>query len=86
MVLANKADALQSDTEAEVEESRAKLAKLKEEAISMWNKGPNVEGRSLEVVAASAKYTQNLAKVVKLLGAYVKEARAAEVAGVGSRG
>ncbi|KAG8837264.1 GTPase of the mitochondrial inner membrane that associates with the large ribosomal subunit [Serendipita sp. 400] len=86
MVLANKADALQSDTEAEVEESRAKLAKLKEDAISMWNKGPNVEGRSLEVVAASAKYTQNLAKVVKLLGAYVKEARAAEVAGVGSRG
>ncbi|KAG8834415.1 GTPase of the mitochondrial inner membrane that associates with the large ribosomal subunit [Serendipita sp. 399] len=84
MVLANKADALQSETEAEVAESRAKLAKLEEAALSMWNKGPNAEGRTLDVIAASAKYTQNLTKVVRLLGAYVKEARVAQATGSGA--
>lgn len=76
LVVANKADALQSESEEEIEEAKTKLARLTAAAHAMWATGPNVEGRVLEVVPASAKYTQNMTKVVKLLGSYVEEARA----------
>jgi GTP-binding protein len=76
MVVANKADALLSETEEEVQLSRAKLDRLKAEVAAMWERGPNVPGRTLEVVPASAKYTQNMKKVVQNLSSYVKEARA----------
>lgn len=75
MVVANKADALLSETEEEVELSRAKLERLKMAVAEMWERGPNVPGRELEVVPASAKYTQNMKKVVKKLSWYVQEAR-----------
>lgn len=76
LVVANKADALQSETEEEVEQAQAKLARLTAAVHAMWAAGPNVAGRVLDVVPASAKYTQNMTKVVKLLGSYVEEARA----------
>jgi GTP-binding protein len=76
MVLANKADALAAGTEEEVAQAKAKLDRLKETAQKMWEKGPNVDGRVLDVVAASAKFTQNMTKVVNLLASYVEAARA----------
>jgi GTP-binding protein len=75
MVVANKADALLSETEEELELSQAKLDRLKAEVAAMWERGPNVAGRMLEVVPASAKYTQNMKKVVQSLSSFVKEAR-----------
>lgn len=75
MVLANKADALEAETEEEIALAEAKLSQLKEVALAMWEKGPKADGRTLDVVPASAKYTQNMTKVVRLLASYVKEAR-----------
>ncbi|CCA67389.1 related to MTG2-Mitochondrial GTP binding protein [Serendipita indica DSM 11827] len=75
MVLANKADALDAKTAEEVDASRAKLSRLEKAVHDMWEAGPKIEGRTLDVVPASAKYTQNMTKVVRLLGTYVKEAR-----------
>ncbi|PVF96949.1 GTP-binding protein Obg/CgtA [Serendipita vermifera] len=76
MVLANKADALAAGTEEEVAQAKEKLARLKDTAREMWERGPNVGGRNLDVIAASAKYTQNMTKVVNLLASYVETSRA----------
>ena len=72
MVVANKADLLAQDGSAEqVEEARAKLARLErfvaEEMI--------VDGGTLDVVPISAKFNMNLKKAVGLMRGYVEEAR-----------
>ena len=74
MVVANKADLLAGDGDPEeVRLAREKLARLekfvKEEMVH--------EGRVLDVVATSAKYSQNLGGVVRKLRAYVEETRSA---------
>ncbi|KAL6306992.1 GTP-binding protein Obg/CgtA [Sparassis latifolia] len=85
MVLANKADLLggskgPEDTEA-VHEARAKLKRLEdfvalEMAIQNQDASGNIYGeRTLDVVPISAKYNQNLQKVVNLMRGYVEEAR-----------
>ncbi|KAN0138214.1 P-loop containing nucleoside triphosphate hydrolase protein [Lactarius tabidus] len=74
MVIANKADLLGSDGDLEeVQLARAKLARLEEFVrTSMDN-----DGRTLDVVPTSAKYSQNLRGVVHKLRTYVEEARLA---------
>lgn len=79
LVVANKADLLGGDGQDEdaVNEAKAKLRKLKEfvdnEMLSAWKGGEL--GRPIQVVPLSAKYGQNLKKVVSLLRDYVAEAR-----------
>lgn len=83
LVIANKADLLDAATKDEVREAKAKLARLEAfvkdemtpsdcdaEGYRTWE-----EVKALEVVPVSAKYRQNLEKVVRLLGSYVHEAR-----------
>ncbi|KAF8206420.1 P-loop containing nucleoside triphosphate hydrolase protein [Mycena galopus ATCC 62051] len=66
IVIANKADLLGGDgDEAAVAEAKAKLRRLEE----FW------EGRRLDVVPVSAKFSQNLTRVVGLMQTYVQEAR-----------
>jgi GTP-binding protein len=79
LVIANKADLLGGDGQDEdaVKEAKEKLQKLEKfvEAgmLSAWKGGEL--GRPIQVVPVSAKYSQNLKKVVGLLRAYVTEAR-----------
>jgi len=79
LVIANKADLLGGDGQDEdaVKEAKEKLQKLEKfvEAgmLSAWKGGEL--GRPIQVVPVSAKYGQNLKKVVGLLRAYVTEAR-----------
>ncbi|KZP04792.1 GTP-binding protein Obg/CgtA [Athelia psychrophila] len=79
LVIANKADLLGGDGhDADaVMEAKAKLHRLEEYAgknmISSWAGGEL--GRPLKVVPISAKYGQNLKKVVGLLKEYVTEVR-----------
>jgi GTP-binding protein len=79
LVIANKADLLGGDDQGEeaVKEAKEKLRKLEEfvdiEMLSAWKGGEL--GRPIPVVPVSAKYSQNLKKVVRLLRAYVTEAR-----------
>ncbi|GJJ14776.1 hypothetical protein Clacol_009044 [Clathrus columnatus] len=74
MVIANKADLLgphlEDPDDRRIEEARSKLSLL--EAWVHENFGP------LDVVPVSAKYNQNLRRVVKLLSAYVDESRQAQ--------
>lgn len=78
MVIANKADLLGGDGDAEaVLEAKAKLQRLEEYVSkhmrSAWTGGEL--GRPLKVVPVSAKYGQNLKKVVGLMKEYVSEVR-----------
>lgn len=74
MVIANKADLLAQDgNPEEVEAAQEKLQQLEEFVRS---KMVTASGRTLDVVAISGKYSQNLRKVVKLMEEYVAEARA----------
>jgi GTP-binding protein len=78
LVIANKADLLQAEDGDQVQEARQKLKMLEEKAKEMWEAGPRELGRTLEVIPASAKFTQNVAKVVKHLQQYVDDIRALE--------
>jgi len=78
MVIANKADLLQAEDEDQVREARQKLKMLETAAREMWEVGPRESGRTLEVIPASAKFTQNIAKVVRHLQRYVEDFRAPE--------
>lgn len=77
IVIANKADLLSSDSEEEVAEAKAKLARVEEfvkrEMRSAWRGGEL--GRPIDVVPVSGKYGLNLKKVVRLMKGYVEEAR-----------
>ncbi|KAF7969088.1 hypothetical protein HWV62_28336 [Athelia sp. TMB] len=78
MVIANKADLLGGDGDAEaVLEAKAKLQRLEEYVSkhmrSAWTGGEL--GRPLKVVPVSAKYGQNLKKVVGLMKEYISEVR-----------
>ncbi|TFL06976.1 GTP-binding protein Obg CgtA [Pterulicium gracile] len=72
IVIANKADLLGGGGDPEaVEEAKAKLQRLEEYVRE------NVQAdRPLDVVPVSAKFSQNAAKVVRLLNGYVQEAKA----------
>ncbi|KAF8902572.1 P-loop containing nucleoside triphosphate hydrolase protein [Gymnopilus junonius] len=73
IVIANKADLLGGDGDpAEVEKAKEKLRKL-EEYVKTAMILP--DGQVLDVVATSAKYSQNLTKVVSLMQKYVEEER-----------
>lgn len=82
MVVANKADLIGGDgEEEEVARAKEKLKKLEEFVkTEMLVPDVNVEGgmRILEVVPTSAKYSQNMKKVVGLMKKYVKEAKDAQ--------
>ena len=78
LVIANKADLLQSESEDQVREARQKLKMLEKAARGLWEVGPQEPGRTLEVIPASAKFTQNIAKVVRHLQRYVEDIRAPE--------
>jgi GTP-binding protein len=79
MVIANKADLLggSGHDEAAVQAAKAKLQRLEEfvksEMLSAWKGGEL--GRPMHVIPVSAKYGQNLKKVVGLMRTYVAEAR-----------
>ncbi|KAH9474762.1 putative GTP-binding protein P8A3.11c, mitochondrial [Psilocybe cubensis] len=73
LVLANKADLLASDGDpAAVEQAKEKLRVL-EEYVTTSMTLP--DGRLLDVVPISAKFSQNLRKVVGLMQKYVEEER-----------
>ena len=78
LVIANKADLLQAESEDQVREARQKLEMLEKAARGLWEVGPREPGRTLEVIPASAKFTQNIAKVVRHLQRYVEDIRAPE--------
>ena len=79
LVIANKADLIGGDGQDvdAVKEAKEKLRKLEEfvdtEMLSAWKGGEL--GRPIQVVPVSAKYSQNLNKVVRLLRGYIAEAR-----------
>ena len=75
LVIANKADLLQAKSENQVQEARQKLKMLEAAAREMWEAGPREPRRTLEVIPTSAKFTQNIAKVVKYLQRYVEDIR-----------
>jgi GTP-binding protein len=83
MVIANKADLLGAESQVAVEEAREKLRQLEQfvdTKMAMVGKGGNGETtkRTLEVVPTSAKFSQNMRKVVSMLRTYVEEAREQE--------
>jgi GTPase len=78
LVIANKADLLQAESEDQVREARQKLKMLENEARKMWEAGPLESGRTLEVIPASAKFTQNITNVVRHLQRYVEDIRPPE--------
>ena len=73
IVIANKADLLAGDGDpVEVEDAKEKLRKLEDYVrTSMVTES----GRQLDVIPTSAKFSQNLAKVVALMQKYVVEER-----------
>ncbi|KAF8919407.1 GTPase [Mucidula mucida] len=74
MVIANKADLLGGDGDPQqVEEAKEKLRQLEEYVRTEMLIPPS--GRQLDVVPTSAKYSQNLQKVVSLMQQYVIEQR-----------
>lgn len=79
MVIANKADLLAGDGDAaSIEEAKLKLARLEEfvaRELSVLDEQGNT--RCLDVVPISAKFSQNLRKIVGLMEKYVVEAREA---------
>ncbi|KAF7336635.1 putative GTP-binding protein P8A3.11c, mitochondrial [Mycena venus] len=73
IVIANKADLLGGDgDDAAVAEAKAKLQQLEKFVAEQLVSG---EGRRLDVVPVSAKFSQNLTRVVGLMRTYVQEAR-----------
>jgi len=78
LVIANKADLLQAESEDQVREAKQKLEILEKAAREMWEAGPQEQGRTLEVIPASAKFTQNISKVVRHLQRYVGDIRTLE--------
>lgn len=73
MVIANKADLLAQDGDPEeVEAARQKLQRLED---FVRREMVSAKGRTLDVVAISGKYSQNLRRVAKLMEEYVEEAR-----------
>ncbi|KIJ16465.1 hypothetical protein PAXINDRAFT_75625 [Paxillus involutus ATCC 200175] len=79
LVIANKADLLAGDSEAQaVAEAKEKLAKLEHYVRTEMALGDGTDGsamRMIDVVPISAKFSQNLKKVVGLMQTYVEEAR-----------
>ena len=78
LVIANKADLLQAECEDQVREARQKLKMLEEAAREMWEAGSREQARTLEVIPASAKFAQNIPKVVRHLQSYVEDIRVPE--------
>ena len=78
MVIANKADLLGGDgtDEKAIEEAKAKLKRLEEYVNINMSVQTNGQLQALDVVPVSAKFGQNLKRVVSLLRTYVEEARA----------
>ncbi|KAF8964797.1 GTPase [Flammula alnicola] len=73
IVVANKADLLAGDGDpVAVEEAKGKLRKLEE---YVKNDMVLPDGRQLDVIPTSAKFSQNLKKVVALMQKYVDEER-----------
>ncbi|KAJ7601774.1 GTPase [Mycena polygramma] len=73
IVVANKADLLGGDgEEAAVADAKVKLKRLEEFVAEHMVSG---EGLPLDVVPVSAKFSQNLTRVVGLMSTYVQEAR-----------
>ncbi|KAJ7364047.1 GTPase [Mycena albidolilacea] len=73
IVIANKADLLGGDgDDAAVIEAKEKLRRLEEFVAERLLSG---DGRKLDVVPVSAKFSQNLTRVVGLMRTYVQEAR-----------
>ncbi|KAJ8082054.1 GTPase of the mitochondrial inner membrane that associates with the large ribosomal subunit [Marasmius tenuissimus] len=80
MVIANKSDLLAGDgNPAAIEEARAKLKRL-EDYVHSEMKVVDRNGAilQLDVVPVSAKFSQNIKKVVGLMKAYVEDARSSE--------
>ncbi|KAL0946202.1 hypothetical protein HGRIS_012462 [Hohenbuehelia grisea] len=76
MVIANKADLLAPSNDAHaVEEAKQKLQFLQDFVAQHM---VLESGRQLDVVPASAKFNQNLQKIVGLMTDYVRDARAAQ--------
>ncbi|KAF9238131.1 GTP-binding protein Obg CgtA [Melanogaster broomeanus] len=76
LVIANKADLLANDSEEQaIAEAKEKLGKLEHYVRTEMAIGGGTGGRVMDVVPVSAKFSQNLKKVVGLMQAYVKEAR-----------
>ncbi|KAJ3792822.1 hypothetical protein GGU11DRAFT_802004 [Lentinula aff. detonsa] len=77
MVIANKADLLAADSDtASIEDAKVKLKRLEEyveKKLTVEDEYGNQ--RSLDIIPISAKYSQNLKKVVGLMQRYVVEAR-----------
>ncbi|KLO15504.1 GTP-binding protein Obg/CgtA [Schizopora paradoxa] len=73
LVIANKADLLSSDNNVDLEAARAKLKRLEEFVKSDFSTGP--DQTPLDVIPTSAKYSQNLQKVLINMRMYVEEAR-----------
>jgi len=73
LIILNKADLLAGDGDpAEVEKARNKLKQFEEFVDDMTKtKG----GRKLDIIPVSAKYSQNLDRVVSLMQKYVEEER-----------
>ncbi|ETW77344.1 hypothetical protein HETIRDRAFT_152061 [Heterobasidion irregulare TC 32-1] len=72
MVIANKADLFgASGDAAEVEAARQKLSQLED----FVKRELSVDGRTLDVVPVSGKYSQNLGKIAHLMQRYVEAAR-----------
>ncbi|KAJ7494747.1 GTPase, partial [Mycena galericulata] len=73
IVIANKADLLGGDGDAAaVADAKAKLQRLEEFVAARMVSG---EGLRLDVVPVSAKFSQNLTRVVGLMRTYVQDAR-----------
>ncbi|KAJ3967260.1 GTPase [Lentinula raphanica] len=77
IVIANKADLLAADNDpASIDKARVKLKRLEEFVEKeMGVEDEDGNSRSLDVIPISAKYSQNLEKVVGLMQKYVIEAR-----------
>jgi len=72
IVIANKADLLADDGNAkEVEAAREKLRRLEEFVLQTLA----VEGRTIDVIPVSAKFSQNLTRIVQLMRMYVEDAK-----------
>lgn len=82
LVIANKADLLGSDGDASVEEAKSKLMNLENfvrtEMTGLPSSDHSQQDQSfdeLDIVAVSAKYNQNLRKVVRLMQNYIADAK-----------
>jgi GTP-binding protein len=75
MVIANKADLLGGDGDlVGIKRAKAKLRRLEEYVKAEMTPVGQGDSRTLDVVATSAKFSQNLPKVVSLMRTYVEQA------------